>query len=301
MSVPTFVSAIVVTYGRPNELDGVLANLLNQDQQPDEIVVLDNDPQGTGRQAPHIADPLVRYHCPGEPLTRAQARNTAVSAACGDVLLFLDDYVRFDKYFVVGMVMNAFRPREVAGISFQVRNASSHELLLNEYPALRTDRWGDARDVCQLSGCAFGIRRSVFDELGGYDEQLFGGEEELDLALRVVKAGGRLRYLPDILVSYRTTMKDPEPTSPAYRLIRNHLYYALKQLPLPFVITTAIVWGALALLHAVQHQEMPEFLRGVRAMKDEGLSGLARQYRLEHPTSWQQVNFLTSHEGRVYY
>jgi hypothetical protein len=301
MSIPSFLSTIIVTRRHPDELDGVIANMLNQDRPPEEIVVWDNDPKESGRRADHAADPTVRYLCAGEDVGPVVGRNRAAKEARGDILLFLYDYVRFDKYFVTNMIMNAFRPREVACLAFQVRNASSHELIADEYPGKKTDLSGEARDVCAVSPCAFAMRRSMFDELRGFDELLFAGEEGLELAFRALKAGWRIRYLSEIMVNYRTTMREPEPTPPAYRSLRNRLYLALKHLPYPLVCSYAFAWGCFSLYMALRDREWSEFTRGVRAFRAEGLWRTAREYRRAHPPRWSFVTRLQRFEGRFLY
>ena len=161
MSVPSFLSAIIVTNGRPDELDGTLANLLNQDRQPEEIIVLDNDPGKSALRAPHISDPLVRYICPGEDLGTARGRNCAAAAARGDLLLFIEDFVRFDKYYVTAGLINAFRPEELGAATFYVRNASSRELVREEYTGQSVSHADKQRDVCALSPCCHAIQGSV--------------------------------------------------------------------------------------------------------------------------------------------
>jgi len=301
MSVPDVLSVIVITRGKPGELDGVIANMLNQDRPPDEIVVLDNDPRGAGQQAEHIGDPTIRYYRVKEDLGIVEGRNLAAAQARGDILLFMNDYIRFDKYFVSNMIMNAFRPREVAGLAFQVRNASSHELVPDEYPARKLDRWTDAREVCSLSTSAFAIRHSVFKEIGGFDENLFGDEAGLELAFRIIRAGGEIRYVADILVNYRATMRDPEATPQAYSRLRNRLYVALKHLPFPYVATYAAAWGFFSLYMGLREHQPGAFLQAIKAFKQESLWDAARDYRRAYPPSWQFADYLQKHEGRALY
>jgi len=301
MSVPAYLSVVIVSKGKPDELDGAIANMLNQDRPPEEIVVLDNDPRGSGRQAEHVGDPTVRYFCAGEDLGIVEGRNRAAAEAHGDVLLFMNDYIRFDKYFVTNMMMNAFRPREVVCLAFQVRNAASRELVLDEYPGRKTDRWTEAREVCGLSASVFAMRRSAFEEMGGFDVNLYGDEACLDLAFRAIKAGGQIRYLSDILVNLRATMRDPEPAPRAFTRLRNRLYVALKHLPFPYVFTYAVAWGCFSLYSGLLEREAGAFLQAIKAFKLEGLWDAARAYRRANPPSWKFADYLQKHEGRAMY
>jgi len=58
----------------------------------------------------------------------------------------------------------------------------------------------EERDVEFASGCAFMIRRSVLVDCGGFDSRYFMYEEDVELSLRVLSAGLRIRYVPEALV-----------------------------------------------------------------------------------------------------
>jgi N-acetylglucosaminyl-diphospho-decaprenol L-rhamnosyltransferase len=53
-----------------------------------------------------------------------------------------------------------------------------------------------ARDVDWVSGTFLVMRRSVFDELGGFDEAYFMYVEDVDLCRRASQRGGRVAYEP---------------------------------------------------------------------------------------------------------
>ena len=60
-----------------------------------------------------------------------------------------------------------------------------------------------ARDVDWLSGCAFAVRREAFEAVGGFDEGYFMYVEDVDLGLRLKRAGWRVRYEPSAVVEHR--------------------------------------------------------------------------------------------------
>jgi len=55
----------------------------------------------------------------------------------------------------------------------------------------------DNRDVDQVMGAFFLVRRSLFEELGGFDERFFVYFEEVDFSLRARKAGWKSYYLAE--------------------------------------------------------------------------------------------------------
>jgi len=301
MSLPETLSVIIVSRGRPDELDGAIANMLNQDRSPDEIVVLDNDPRGSGSTADHINDRSVRYYRAKEDLGIVEGRNCAAAEARGDILLFMNDYIRFDKYHVTNLMMNAFRPREIACLAFQVRNASTQELIPGEYPGIKMNRWTVEREVSGLSASVFAMRRSMFDEVGGFDLNLYGDEAGLELAFRAIRAGGQIRYLPDALVNLRATMRDAEAAPRAYSRLRNRMYLALKHLPFPYIFTYGVAWFFYSLFMGLLERQPGSFIQAIQSFKRDGLWEAIRDYRRAYPPSWKLADYLQKHEGRAMY
>jgi N-acetylglucosaminyl-diphospho-decaprenol L-rhamnosyltransferase len=76
-----------------------------------------------------------------------------------------------------------------------------------------------ARDVDWVSGAALWLRREALDDVGGWDERYFMYMEDVDLCLRLRRAGWRVRYEPAgevVHVQGASTSKRP------YRMIVEH-------------------------------------------------------------------------------
>ena len=67
------------------------------------------------------------------------------------------------------------------------------------FPAHFMAEWdhSESRDVDQVMGAFFLVRRSLFEELGGFDERFFLYFEEVDFTLRARKAGYRSYYFAE--------------------------------------------------------------------------------------------------------
>jgi len=59
------------------------------------------------------------------------------------------------------------------------------------------------REVTFISGCAMFIRRTVLEQVGGFDPRFFMYEEDLELCIRVQKAGWGLRYVAEPKVLHK--------------------------------------------------------------------------------------------------
>ena len=57
-------------------------------------------------------------------------------------------------------------------------------------------------EVEQLSGAALMVRRSVMEEIGSMDENFFMYYEDVDLCLRIRKAGFKIAFVPDSTITH---------------------------------------------------------------------------------------------------
>ena len=134
----------------------------------------------------------------------AHAKNVAAASATGDVLLFCDADDEVDPGWIAGVVRE-LEKHEAA--------ASRHEInRLNGERARRLH--GDPAQQYGLSsytnppfldhagGCGLGIRRGVFEALGGFDES-YEVLEDTDLCWRLQLAGHGLVFAPEAVVHVR--------------------------------------------------------------------------------------------------
>lgn len=69
-----------------------------------------------------------------------------------------------------------------------------------QYPTHFMTDWDhrESREVDQVQGSFFLVRRKVFDELQGFDQRFFMYFEDLDFAFRTRQAGWKIHYLADV-------------------------------------------------------------------------------------------------------
>jgi GT2 family glycosyltransferase len=94
-----------------------------------------------------------------------------------------------------------------------------------------------AEDVLCPSGCAALYRRSMLDEIGGFDEDFFLYCEDTDLGLRAQWAGWRCVYSPEAIVSHRYSGTVGAFSALKARFVeRNRLWVAIKNFPLSLLV-----------------------------------------------------------------
>jgi GT2 family glycosyltransferase len=89
-----------------------------------------------------------------------------------------------------------------------------------------------ASTVCS-NGAAMLVRRSMFSDLGGFDETFFMEWEDLDLCWRGWLRGWRTVYVPDAVVRHRVGAVTTEAVRPRRSASSHHnlMRFALKCLP----------------------------------------------------------------------
>lgn len=205
MSPSPTVSVIVVTRERPRLLADALASVAAQRPAPLEIRIGD-DGGGTSASA---ADAVVLLELTVLPLSCHQpgaARNAAAAGAHGDVLAFLDD----DDLWLPGHLEGLLGAFADPAVGFAWRDSrvvreqvgpDGARTVLDRRQLARD--WDDAlmRSDDYLPPSAWGVRRSLFEALGGFDES-FRYSEDWDFVLRAV-ARTRMRRVPGTTVEVR--------------------------------------------------------------------------------------------------
>ncbi|GGD39654.1 glycosyltransferase family 2 protein [Muriicola marianensis] len=94
---------------------------------------------------------------------------------------------------------------------------------------------GQYNDVCEIfwaTGACMFIRKKVFDELGGFDEDYFAHQEEVDLCWRAQNKGYKILYVgrSEVLHLGGSTLSNMNPKK-TYLNFRNSLFSITKNLP----------------------------------------------------------------------
>ena len=104
-------------------------------------------------------------------------------------------------------------------------------LFPRSFPSHFMSEWdhGQTRDVDQVMGAFFVIRRQLFETLGGFDERFFVYFEDLDLSYRANSAGWKTLYLADAKAYHKGggTSEQVKATRMFYSL-RSRILYGYK-------------------------------------------------------------------------
>jgi glycosyltransferase involved in cell wall biosynthesis len=198
------VSVVIPIYGADERFGVQLAALSNQDAEfPWELVIADN---GNNDRLTELVEPHLA-HLPATQIVDARdrkgpshARNVGVRASAGSLLVFVDadDEVQtgYVRAMARGMAMHAM-----------VVSRVDHDRLNRHWGGYVHRIWqiddiGNYGRHPVASGGTLGMHRKLFDEIGGFDEDMMGAED-IDICVRASMAGAPAEFVPDAVVAYR--------------------------------------------------------------------------------------------------
>ena len=131
----------------------------------------------------------------------AFAKNVGAQAALGDILLFCDADDEVDERWIDCLADEACHYDFVGGALDRRRLHTGH----SDGPRVPvTQRLHRTADDQQFAvGANLGVTRSLFEELGGFDESFVGGNEDADFGLRAAALGSPVHFSPEAVVFYR--------------------------------------------------------------------------------------------------
>ena len=111
-------------------------------------------------------------------------------------------------------------------------------------------QYDDEANIFWASGACFFIRSKVFHELGGFDEDYFAHQEEIDLCWRVQNEGYEIKFCGKSAVYHvgGATLRESNPRK-TFLNFRNSLYTITKNAPkrfAPMVILSRLLLDAVA-------------------------------------------------------
>lgn len=238
------VAVVVVNYESGPALGPCVAGL--RSEGPAELVVVDNgSADGSLRGLGHRF-PDVEVLAPGRNLGYGAAANRGVAATTAPWVLVCNPDLEVHPgtlaalagvldddpgcALVGPLIRNPDGQRYPSARRFPtLTDAAGHALLGIFAPDNRFTRSyqraelgaldRDREVVDWVSGACFLVRRSAFEEVGGFDEAYFMYAEDVDLCWRLGRAGWRVVYLPSAEVTHRQGLStDQQP----FRMIFEH-------------------------------------------------------------------------------
>ena len=217
------VSIIIPTKDAPEMLGRCLKSLSEKTSYPEfEVFLMDNDTAHEHALQLMEQYPVLRIPFP-DPFNFSRVNNQGAIAATGDFLVFLnndteivaEDWLQHLIYYAeqpdVGaagaLLIYEDRTVQHAGIALGMRGTADHTM--RGFP-IGVDGYAGslacAREVSAVTGACMMIRKSLFLEIGGFNEHFFTAYQDVDLCLRLRERGLRLVCTPQALVVHHESV-----------------------------------------------------------------------------------------------
>jgi len=210
-------SIIVPVYNRPDEVDELLESLTQQAFKDFEVIIVED---GSIKPCKDVCDKyasiLDLHYYAKENSGPGQSRNYGVERAQGEYVIILDSDVVLPNGYLQAVdnginqhpspnthhPIIAFGGPDAAHPSFTpVQKAISYSM--TSFFTTGGIRGGGKAKLDKFYPRSFnmGIRRDVYQQLGGFTKMRFG--EDIDFSYRIVEAGYMPRLLPDAWVWHK--------------------------------------------------------------------------------------------------
>ena len=202
-------SIIVPVFNRPEEVDELLASLTQQTLNDFEVIIVEDGSQQPCKEVcEKYGDRISLQYFMKENSGPGQSRNYGVERATGDYMIILDSDVILPAGYLAAVdaeltqkPCDAFGGPDRAHQSFtDIQKAISYSM--TSFFTTGGIRGGKKKlDKFYPRSFNMGIRRDVYERLGGFSKMRFG--EDIDFSIRIVKAGYTTRLFPDAWVYHK--------------------------------------------------------------------------------------------------
>jgi O-antigen biosynthesis protein len=211
------ISVIIPTRDAPEVLGRCLKSVFERTSHPNfEVILMDNETTDESALALMKEYPVRRIPFPN-PFNFSRANNQGAASATGELLVFLnndtevitDDWLQHLGYYAeqpdVGAAgaLLAYHDRTVqhAGVALGMRGTADHTMRRFEITA---DGYAGslacAREVSVVTGACLMTRKTVFEQIGGFNEHYFTAYQDVDVCLRLRALGLRVICTPRALL-----------------------------------------------------------------------------------------------------
>ena len=196
------VSAVVCTHNGSHTIRETCEGLLDVDYPDLEVIVVDD---GSTDATPTIIERYPFRVIRTEHLGLSAARNVGAAAATGTYVVYLDDDAwpdpHWSRYLVHTFEQGGFAA--VGGPNIPPPDESETAQCVARAPGGPTHVLMDDVRAEHVPGCSFAVRRSVLEELGGFDPHFRVAGDDVDFCWRIHESGDRIGFSPGAVVWHR--------------------------------------------------------------------------------------------------
>ncbi len=228
LSPEPLVSIIIPTRDAPDHLDRCLGSIFNRSSYRNfEVILIDNETSDSDALEIMKRYKVERILFPGK-FNYSRANNVGVAHSKGDYILLLNndteviepDWIQSLLFYacqpdvgaVGGLLVYPNKTVQHAGVVVGMNEVANH--VMRGFAASDDGYFGSlscAREVSAVTAACMMIRRSIYVNIGGFNEQFRTYFQDVDLCLRIIESGFRIIYTPrSLLLHYESATRGHE-------------------------------------------------------------------------------------------
>jgi len=210
------VSVVVINWNRRIFLDKCLSSLRIQSYRNIEVIFVDNGSTDGSVEFVEEFFPEVRIACFKDNMGFAKAANAGIKIARGEFIALLNNDAVADCFWVEKLVKGVNSSMEVGFCASKILRAPKGLLIdtagdyytrygvaIKRGHNVEANRVSQTRFVFGACAAAALYRKSMLNDIGYFDEDLYCIYEDVDLSFRAQLAGYRCLYIPTAIVYHQ--------------------------------------------------------------------------------------------------
>lgn len=244
------VSVVILTWNRKDDLIVTIAELKESTYAPIEIIVVDNGSNDGTQEAINEKFPQVNF-IRLEKNGGIAGYNIGMKKARGEYVVLLDSDSFPDRNAIERMLKIFESDRSIGAVAFDIHNSqlTTHNLQLTTKFDLRK-----GKDVYGYNGAGVGIRKECLERAGYLFEPYFLYFNEQDHAFRILQAGYKIKFHPEIIAYHKSSMTSRVSRSAPYYYTRNLLWLIWRFYPIRYAFVSTIILFFYASLSTIQQR-----------------------------------------------
>jgi hypothetical protein len=230
------ISVVIPSYNRKCCVLKLLRDVYAQEKVEFEVIVVDD-------ASPDDTVKAVRREFPQAKLLTSRSnggpcvtRNRGILASRGELIIGFDSDVTVPDRRLLGKVHAAFAAAPAAsGFAFRILTPDGQtDDAARWWHPVPLERNVDRRfETDYFSGTAYAFRRQAILNAGLFPELLYMHYEEVELAFRILDAGGSIFYNPELAVLHHASEVSRRSEIQVFYKPRNQILLAVSCFPLP--------------------------------------------------------------------